>query len=118
MLTKLDPSLVKADNLAGNIAGLPGKLPPIWNELNVEPKLLEKVVGLKEEAKVEPIKKGEPLMLIVNSTPTSGVVIELHKNLFHIRLKRPVCAELNSKLAISRLVGTRWRLIGYGVIKK
>ena len=118
LLTKLDPSLVKADNLAGNIAGLPGKLPPIWNELNVEPKLLEKVVGLKEEAKVEPIKKGEPLMLIVNSTPTSGVVIELHKNLFHIRLKRPVCAELNSKLAISRLVGTRWRLIGYGVIKK
>ena len=44
--------------------------------------------------------------------------VELHKNLFHIRLKRPVCAELNSKLAISRLVGTRWRLIGYGVIKK
>ena len=118
LLTKLDPSLVKADTLAGNIAGLPGKLPPIWNELNIEPKLLEKVVGLKEEAKVEPIKKGEPLMLIVNSTPTSGVVTELHKNLFHIRLKRPVCAELNSKLAISRLVGTRWRLIGYGVIKK
>ena len=118
ILTKLDPSLVKADSLAGNIAGLPGKLPNILNELDVEPHLLEKVVGLKEDVKVEPIKKGEPLMLIVNSTATSGIVTELRKNQFHIKLKRPVCAELNSKSAISRLVGTRWRLIGYGVIKK
>ena len=118
ILTKLDPSLVKADSLAGNIAGLPGKLPNILNELDVEPHLLEKVVGLKEDVKVEAIKKGEPLMLIVNSTATSGIVTELRKNQFHIKLKRPVCAELNSKSAISRLVGTRWRLIGYGIIKK
>lgn len=118
ILTKLDPSLVKADSLAGNIVGLPGKLPNTLNELDIEPHLLEKVVGLKEDVKVEPIKKGEPLMLIVNSTATSGIVIELRKNQFHIKLKRPVCAELNSKSAISRLVGTRWRLIGYGVIKK
>src|SRR3989344_1839887 len=118
ILTKLDPSLVKADSLAGNIAGLPGKLPNILNELDVEPHLLEKVVGLKEDVRVEPIKKGEPLMLIVNSTATSGIVTELRKNQFHIKLKRPVCAELNSKSAISRLVGTRWRLIGYGIIKK
>ena len=118
LLTKLDPSLIKADTLAGNILGLPGKLPQTWNELNIEPHLLEKVVGLKEETKVDPIKKGEPLMLIVNSTATSGAVIELRKNLFHIRLKRPVCADINSKLAISRLIGTRWRLIGYGIIKK
>jgi len=118
ILTKLDPSLVKADSLAGNIAGLPGKLPNTLSELDVEPHLLEKVVGLKEDVKVEPIKKGEPLMLIVNSTATSGIVTELRKNQFHIKLKRPVCVELNSKSAISRLVGTRWRLIGYGIIKK
>lgn len=117
ILTSLDPFLVKSDSLAGNIAGLPGKLPPLWDELSIEPKLLKKVVGTKEDINVDPIKKSEPLMLIVNATATSGVVIEISKNLFKIRLKRPVCAEKNSKVAISRLIGSRWRLIGIGIIK-
>ena len=117
ILTSLDPALVKSDSLAGNIAGLPGKLPPLWDELSIEPRLLKKVVGTKEDIDVAPVKKSEPLMLIVNATATSGVVIELSKNLFKIRLKRPVCAEKGAKVAISRLIGSRWRLIGAGIIK-
>jgi translation initiation factor 2 subunit 3 len=32
-------------------------------------------------------------------------------------LKLPVCAEEGSNVAISRRIGARWRLIGYGAIK-
>ena len=118
VLTTLDPSIVKSDQLAGTLLGLPGKLPPVWTELRLEPKLLQRVIGSKEELKVEAIKKGEPLMLNVNSATTAGIVLSLEKNKIYLKLKRPICAEEGAKIAISRRVGTRWRLIGTAQVKK
>ncbi len=118
VLTQLDPAIVKSDQLSGTLIGLPGKLPPIWTELKIEPKLLQRVVGSKEELKVDPIKKGEPLMLNVNSSTTAGVVTSLEKSKIFLKLKRPVCAEEGAKIAISRRIGTRWRLIGTALVKK
>ena len=56
--TKLDPSIVKADSLIGSVVGLEGKLPGVWYEFELEPKLLDRVVGAKDELVVDPIKKG------------------------------------------------------------
>ena len=50
--TSLDPFIVKSDNLTGNIVGIHGKLPKVWYELNLESKLLEKVIGTEEKLKV------------------------------------------------------------------
>ncbi len=116
--TKLDPAIVKSDQLAGSVVSLVGKLPPVWTELKIEPHLLDYVIGIKEEIKVEAIKKGEPLMLNVNAMTTAGIVVNLEKNKIHIKLKRPVCAEIGSKIAISRRMGTRWRLVGWAFVKK
>ena len=117
ILTELDPGISKSDSLTGNVVGYPGKMPEVHYEMKLEPKLLQRVVGTKEEVAVEPIKKGEMLMLNVNSAATTGLVIELGKNLVHVRLKRPVCASLSDRITISRLVGSRFRLIGYGLMK-
>ncbi|MFH1211757.1 MAG: translation initiation factor IF-2 subunit gamma [Candidatus Woesearchaeota archaeon] len=114
---ELDPAIVKSDKLSGNCVGLPGKLPDIRYELNLDVHLLERVVGSTEDIKVEPIKKLEALMLNVNSAATVGVVIELHKNIIKCKLKLPVCADKGSRVTISRRIGTRFRLIGYGVIQ-
>ena len=93
-------------------------MPPVWEKLKIKPSLLATVVGSKEELKVDPVKKGEPLMLNVNSATTAGIVTSLEKNIIHINLKRPICVEENAKIAISRRIGTRWRLIGSGIIQK
>ena len=116
ILTQLDPSYVKADSLTGNVVGLKNKLPPVWNEFDLKPVLLERVVGTKDELKVEPIKRGENLMLNVNSSVTVGIISELKKDLVHVRLKIPVCCLKEDRITISRMVGNRWRLIGYGNI--
>ncbi len=118
ILTKLDPRLIKADSLTGNLVGLKGKLPNVFYELNLKQHLLKRVVGAKDELIVEPIKKGEILMLNVNSAATVGTVVELKKDLIHVRLKLPVCCNLNDRITISRRIGTRWRLIGYAEILK
>jgi translation initiation factor 2 subunit 3 len=117
VMTDLDPSVVNSDKLTGNIVGLPGKLPKIWYNFDLEIHLLERVVGAKEDLKVEPIKLNEILMLNVNSAATVGFVQSIGKNHVKCKLKLPVCAKLNSKVTISRRVGTRFRLIGFGVIK-
>ena len=116
VLTSLDPSVVKSDQLTGSLVGLPGKLPKVWNELLLDVHLLKRVVGTQEELNVEPIKMTEPLMLNVNSAATVGMVIELRKNKIRCRLKLPVCADTSSRVTISRRIGNRFRLIGYGEI--
>ncbi len=115
--TYLDPALAKADNLVGNVAGKPGTLPPVRSELHIDVHLLEYVVGMRELKKVEHIKPRENLMLVVGSAVTVGAVTAAYKDEAHIVLRRPVCAEDEARVAISRLIAGRWRLIGYGVIK-
>jgi len=117
ILTSLDPSIVKSDQLVGSIVGLPGKLPDTLYEITFAPNLLERVVGTQEESKVQPIKMNEILMLNVNSAATTvGMVNGLKKKNINCQLRIPVCAEINSHITISRKVGNRFRLIGYGKI--
>ena len=116
-LTELDPGIVKADSLAGSLIGIPGKLPPLWYEINLETHLLQRVVGLKEEAEVKPFAKAEILMLNVNTEATVGIVAELGKNRIKCVLKKPICAPAGARVTISRRVGDRFRLIGYGILK-
>jgi len=114
--TKLDPALTKSDALAGQVAGLPGKLPPVWDRLRFQVTLMERVVGSESEVNVEPLKIKEPLMLSVGTAVTVGIVANARKDQIEAVLKRPVCAEVGARIAISRQVGGRWRLIGMGVL--
>lgn len=116
VLTLLDPSIIKADQISGSIIGLVGKVPPVWKEFTLKPELLKRVVGTKEELEVVPIKKGEPLMLNANSAVTVGVVTDLKKDMFSIKLKIPVCCSKEDRITISRNISNRWRLIGIAKI--
>jgi len=48
---------------------------------------------------------------------TVGIVTSARDNVLEATLKLPVCAEEGQKVAISKRIGGRWRLIGYGEIK-
>lgn len=114
--TRLDPSLTKADSLSGSVAGEVDTLPEVLNSFEMEAHLLDRVVGTKEERDVAPIKLKEPLMINCGTTTTIGVVSSTKKNLIEVNLKLPVCASKGDRVALSRRVGARWRLIGYGII--
>ncbi len=115
--TKLDPSLTKADRLSGMVLGKPGALPEVMDGFLLEVHLLKRVVGTKEELEMEKIRTGESLMLNVGTTTTIGVVNSERGDKVEARLKLPVCAEKGSRVAISRRIGARWRLIGYGIVQ-
>ncbi len=117
--TLLDPALTKSDILVGQVAGDPESLPPVWNSFTMKIRLLERIVGAMDEADVEPIHTSEPLMLNVGTATTVGVVSSAREGgMVEVQLRRPVCAAVGDRVAVSRRIGARWRLIGVGTINK
>ncbi|MFP4590661.1 MAG: translation initiation factor IF-2 subunit gamma [Halobacteriales archaeon] len=113
--TGLDPAQTKGDALAGQVAGEPGTLPPTWETFEMTVALFDRMVG-DEIEEVDEISTGEPLMLTVGTATTVGAVTSARGDECEVSLKRPVCAEVGSTIAINRRVGTRWRLIGIGTL--
>jgi translation initiation factor 2 subunit 3 len=114
--TELDPSTAKSDGLSGNVLGLKGELPDTTSEIEVKVELMERLVGAEDEKEVDNVKEHEALMINVGTSKSAGKVTQAGKNV-RIDLKVPVCAEEGDRVAISRQVGSRWRLIGHGTIK-
>ncbi|KXB01239.1 translation initiation factor IF-2 subunit gamma [candidate division MSBL1 archaeon SCGC-AAA259O05] len=114
--TELDPSYTKSDNLVGSVAGKPGTLPEPVSEIEISAELLETVVGMDEEKRVEPLRTNEPLMINVGTATSVGTVTSARNSEADIQLKLPICTEEGSRAAISRRISGRWRLIGYGII--
>lgn len=113
--TELDPSLTKSDGLSGNVLGRKGELPETTETLEIEVELMERLVGSDSEEEIENIKEKEPLMLNIGTGKTAGFVTELGTTVT-VDLKLPVCAEEGDRVAVSRQIGSRWRLIGHGKI--
>ncbi|MBI2937654.1 MAG: translation initiation factor IF-2 subunit gamma [Thaumarchaeota archaeon] len=114
--TKLDPALTRADALLGSVIGLPDELPPVHNVVALDTQLFKTAVGAPDMAKVEPIRPGEALRLNVGTGVTLGPVKSVKGNRVEVELKRPVCAAPGSRVALTRRIGDRWRLIGSGTI--
>jgi len=115
--TNLDPALTKSDSLVGQIVGYPDELPPSWDILHFDQHLMERVVGSEIQSAVTNIELNENLMLSVGTAKTVGKVEQLSKKGIQLSLRIPVCAEIGTRIAISRQIDRRWRLIGWGVIK-
>jgi translation initiation factor 2 subunit 3 len=113
--TDLDPAMTKSDGLAGNVLGLEGDLPDTTTEVGIEVELMERLVGSEDEEEIENIKEHEPIMINVGTGKSAGRVTQAGKNV-KLDLKVPICAEEGDRIAISRQIGSRWRLIGHGKI--
>jgi len=115
--TLLDPSLTKADGLVGNVVGKPGNLPPTLDHLILDVQLFDMVLGTEILKKVEKIRTNETLVINTGTIVTVGVVTSAREDIVEISLRRPICIESNSRLALSRRIGDSWRLIGHGVVR-
>lgn len=105
LLTELDPSLTKADSLAGQVAGK--NLPEITSIIESEIKLVKDVH----------FSKGENIIVTHGVTRTLGVIEDLKRgDKILVKLKIPICVEKNERVVISKMINNVWRLVGYGEI--
>jgi translation initiation factor 2 subunit 3 len=56
-------------------------------------------------------------MLNVGSTQTGGRVEKVQDKIMRLSLAIPVCTSTGEKVAISRRIEDKWRLIGWGNVK-
>jgi translation initiation factor 2 subunit 3 len=113
----LDPSITKSDGLVGNVLGRSGTLPDILEKVSLDVDLFERAVGTEQLVPVQKIKMNEPLVLNAGTAVTSGLVVSAREDIADVQLKKPICADPGSKVALSRRIGESWRLIGFGTIR-
>jgi translation initiation factor 2 subunit 3 len=110
--TGLDAAVAKSDHLTGNMIGKKGGLPPVLLDVELEYSLL------KREGFDNPgLKMGEPIVVSAGTATSVGAIVKLKGSSVFLKLKRPICAEKKSKIAITRRLGQRWRLAGFGLLK-
>lgn len=114
--TKLDPTYTKSDSLIGSLIGKPDTLPKESESVTVDTQLFETAVGTPELVKVDPIKVNESLRINIGTAAVLGSAKSVRDSRIEIKFKRPVCVFENSRIAISRKIVDRWRLIGAGVV--
>ena len=119
MATMLDPSITTSDNLSGQVVARKGDLPEIRTSMNVSVKLMETMVAGEGESpeKIHPLRNNEMLMVNVATATSVGVTRNAEKSRATLELRLPICADPGQRVSLSRRVGTRWRLIGYGTIE-
>ncbi len=114
--TTIDPSMTRSDNLSGCIITDPDNPVEVVSEIKLKYTLFDKVVGSDEELEVKPIASKEALLLTIGTAPMTGVVTDLGKGIAELKLSGVVALDPDVKIAISRRVQKRWRLIGYGEV--
>ncbi len=118
IMTELDPAVTKTDSLVGQIAGLKGSLPEPCTEITFDQHMFEKITTSTGEHEVKANVPNEPLMLIVNSLTTVGIVSKVNTKQVTVKLKRPVMAFNGDRVVIFKQFGTnKWKIMGYGIIK-
>ena len=122
--TTLDPSITKSDSLLGSVVGHPDKLPPVVDSVKIEAELFDSAVGSNAMTKVgsntmtkvDALRKTEFLRLNVGTAVTLGSVTSVNNSTIDLSLRRPISADVGNRLALSRKIDDRWRLIGSGVV--
>ncbi|MFW9921608.1 MAG: translation initiation factor IF-2 subunit gamma, partial [Candidatus Thorarchaeota archaeon] len=71
---------------------------------------------MESQKQVENLKLNEPMMLVIGTASTVGVITRLHGEEIELALKRPVVAEKGQRIAIGRRVDNKWRLIGHAEV--
>ncbi|GKT35131.1 Eukaryotic translation initiation factor 2 subunit gamma [Aduncisulcus paluster] len=124
--TDIDPALTRQDRLVGHVVGSVGSLPSVMSVVEVEAKLLTKLLGVKtgksERLKVvSKLEEDEKLLLNIGSTSVIGKVTTVETEQDSIKAtvvltNTIVCCDVGEKVALSRKVAKHWRLVGWGRI--
>jgi len=116
--TTLDPKLCQQDGLTSHVLGKPESLPKVFDKVEISAKMLKRLQGNDSNQRVENITRHETLLINCESQFSTGKVISSGKNTFKLSLLQPICIEFGQSVAVSRRIGSSWRLIACGHITK
>jgi translation initiation factor 2 subunit 3 len=107
--TSIDPGIMKSDALVGSVVGALGDISDASDKIKVKYEMLKRT-----DVEIAPLRENEPVVVNVHTATGVGVIVGLAKGIATIQLKKPVVAEKGMRVALSKRVGQRWRLAGWG----
>ena len=104
--TSLDPYFGKNDKLSGSVICLKGKPIDVYSKLDLKFKILDNSL----------LKPNEVLLLNNWTAKTTGTVKAVKKDAVSLDLALPIASMKGERVSISRKMGSRWKLSGWGEI--
>jgi translation initiation factor 2 subunit 3 len=105
LLTDVDPFFAKSDQFVGQVVGIKGTLPDVYNSIKVKYKPLRKTVDGSKTS----INLKENVMLCIGACKCIGTITHKDKRNLSINLSSLVCIDPGSHITIfqnKRLIGT------------
>jgi translation initiation factor 2 subunit 3 len=106
--TNLDPFLTQKNRLVGQLAGLPGTLPDVSQRLAIKYVYLDRKEAI--------LSSRDAIRLNINSGTFFGEIEKKKRDqkIIYVLLGIVVCVRENQLVAISKKIGSVYRLVGYG----
>ncbi len=109
--TDLDPFYCKNDALSGNVAGMEGSLPNVYNQITIEPTMVT-TFGFVWEPKV-----GDVTMIQFGTKICESKLVSITGKNFKFELTKPVCISDNQHIIICRNLEKVLRIVAEGTVK-
>ena len=109
--TDIDPFYCKDDQLAGNIIGLEGTLPSVYDSIELKFQLIEDFGGVWKP------KVNDNVFLQVGTLSISSILTQVLKKTIKLSLSRPACIDEDLMIMISHKEDGIMKIVASGKIK-
>src|SRR3989338_8848794 len=106
---EIKPGITRKENENPSPIVCKGELPEVVSTIKIKYEMIK-----RKDIENPPLKDSEILAINLNTATTVGVIVGLAKGIATVKLKKPLVNDKSARVALSRKVGQRWRLAGWG----
>lgn len=112
----IDPSFSKDNGMLGQTLGKVGSLPDVCKEIAVEFSFMERLNKLNDIK----FKTDESILININSMNIEAKITKCSKKKQYLllNLNKPVCINIDQRVAIFKMISGRWILVSNGIFKE
>ncbi len=111
--TDIDPSCTFGDRMIGQLICDEKSKPMVGTNIKMKYQSIDRLL----ESNKSPLIVSENIVLIIGTAANVGVITKINKNEITVSLKKNAVYYPKEKIAVSRLVNSRWRLSGCAEIE-
>ena len=109
--TDIDPYYCKDDNLAGNMIGLEGTLPSVYDSVELKHQIIEDFGGSWKP------KMNDNMFLQIGTLSISSIITQVSKKTIKLNLSRPACIDKDMNIMISHKEDGIMKIVASGTLK-
>lgn len=108
--TDIDPFYCKNDNMIGNIVGIKGALPAVFNNIRIN-------FTKQEFTEINWVPQvGEVLNFMISTLSLNAKLTNISVNSLSFILEKPACIDKDMMIVVSKIINKSINIVGYGFL--